>query len=300
MKSLEKIAMSVQTLLSNTQFALERLPYYIRLKFRLKNPARRFVAPNYQIEFENQQFKVKTATTPAEMQQVLKLRFEVFYQEFSTVKVTSKLNYDVDEYDFKCDHLIVVDKASDRVVACYRLLTSSPKREIKHFYTGNEFDLTEFLQLPGKKLELGRACVHKDFRSGAVISLLWKGLHQYSKVSGSRYMFGCSSINRKDFGVVGAFMNYLRKKDALVTEYKVGIQPDYRLENHPEVKLDLDPAISDDTAAKGMNSLINMYLMAGAKLSPELAYDADMDCLDIMTIVDMEKLPASFERRFSC
>lgn len=48
-----------------------------------------------------------------------------------------------------------------------------------------------------------------------------------------------------------------------------------------------------------MASLMHMYMMAGAKMGPELAYDAEMDCLDVFTLMDMEKLPASFERRFA-
>jgi hypothetical protein len=39
--------------------------------------------------------------------------------------------------------------------------------------------------------------------------------------------------------------------------------------------------------------------MAGAKLSREFAYDPEMDCLDVFTVVDLTQIPASFSRRFA-
>ena len=44
------------------------------------------------------------------------------------------------------------------------------------FYTSSEFDLTKVLNSykPNQILELGRSCVHKDYRNGKIMTLLWK------------------------------------------------------------------------------------------------------------------------------
>lgn len=281
--------MEVGALWFNTQFTIGRVPHYLKLK----SLEGKILRPAYQIDFENDYYQVKTVNHPEELAQVLALRFEVFFREFSTQKVTFSLfPYDVDMHDFTCDHLIVKDKALNKVVACYRLLSTNTDRSFKRFYSEGEFQIDELLKSPGHKLELGRACVHKDYRKGAVISLLWKGLIDYAKKSGTRYMFGCSSINRKDFGNVAEMMEQLEKQNNFIADFEVGVQPKYKL------KFEL-PVNAEKTGGKAMGSLMHMYLLAGAKLGRTMAYDAEMDCLDMFTLMDMNELPASFERRFA-
>lgn len=281
--------MEVGALWFNTQFTIGRVPHYLKLK----SLEGKILKPAYQIDFENEYYQVKTVNHPEELAQVLALRFEVFFREFSTQKVTFSLfPYDVDMHDFLCDHLIVKDKALNKVVACYRLLSTNTERPVKRFYSEGEFEIDEFLKAPGHKLELGRACVHRDYRKGTVISLLWKGLLEYARKSESRYMFGCSSINRKDFGNVTEMMTQLENQKNFISNFSVGVRPKYRM------KFEL-PICSEKTSGKAMGSLMHMYLMAGAKLSRTLAYDAEMDCLDMFTLMDLNELPVSFERRFA-
>lgn len=279
----------------NTQFTLGRAP----LLFRLKAFNKGVLSPAIQVDFENDLYQVKTANTAEEIAQVLSLRFEVFFREFSTKKVTFSLfPYDVDLHDFLCDHLIVKDKTTNKVVACYRLLANSTGKKTNRFYSEGEFVIDEVLDLPGGKLELGRACVHRDFRKGAVISLLWRGLLDYARKSGVRYMFGCSSINRKDFGNLPQIYTWLRQNGAFIEDVNISVRPKYStqeaLPTCPVETLD-----GEKVSAKALGSLMYMYVMAGAKLGKVLAYDAEMDCMDMFTLIDLTKMPDSFVRRFS-
>jgi putative hemolysin len=277
----------INALFFHTQFTLERFPHYLRLK-KLGDD---LIRPQIELCLGNQFYEVKTITTTEELLQVLRLRFEVFFREFSTRSPRTFLLYDVDIHDFSCDHLIVKARGNGQVIACYRLLTEEMKERVGRFYTEGEFDLTQFFALPGKKLELGRACVHKDYRKGAVVSLLWKGLCEYAKRSGSQYMFGCSSINRRDFDKVWAMQEALKSKEHFLEDIQIPVQKRYRHTFH------FSP--SQDDGGRAMGSLMSMYLLAGAKVGKELAYDKEMDCLDLFTCMDMTKLPASFERRFA-
>jgi putative hemolysin len=47
-------------------------------------------------------------------------------------------------------------------------------------------------------LELGRACVHEDFRNTMVIHSLWKGIAVYAVRVSARYLLGCNSISSQD------------------------------------------------------------------------------------------------------
>lgn len=280
--------MEVSSLWFNTQFTIGRVPHVLKLKYLEK----KILRPLIDVQFENEFYEVKTANHPEELAQVLKLRFEVFFREFSTQKVTSLFPYDIDMHDFVCDHLIVKDKSNDKVIACYRLLSSKAQHKAGRFYSEGEFMIDELVHSTENKLELGRACVHKDYRKGTVIGLLWKGLISYARKSETRYMFGCSSINRKDFSNLPQIMESIERKDGFIKDFEIGVQPKYRM------KFEVD-SFNDESVSGGMNSLMHMYIMAGAKMGRTLAYDAEMDCLDMFTLMDMRNLPASFERRFS-
>jgi putative hemolysin len=285
---------TVNSLWFSAQYSIERLPFLIKLFSQ-----RKVQTSEVTVDIENDQYHIKIATEPEELLQVLRLRFEVFFQEFSTNKVSFPLfRYDIDMYDFFCDHLIVKEKKTNQVIACYRLLPDSAHGRSKSFYTQNEFQFDEVLNLPGKKIELGRACVHKDYRKGTVISLLWRGLLSYAKQSGARYLFGCSSISGEDFKHLPHIMGTLKKHNAFIEGVDVRVQPDFSLKNHPEVKLDFELGPDEVLETKHLASLIHMYLLAGAKVAKGPAYDEEFHCLDLFTLIDLQKMPSSFERRF--
>lgn len=274
-----------------TQLTLERFPYL----YRLKGLTDRLVTPFIPLNFSNQFYEVKTVDTVEEFHQVLKLRYEVFFQEFSTFKGRWNLfPYDVDLHDFSCDHLVVKENKTGKIVACYRLLSSKNQHKVDHYYSEGEFDISPFLKAPGHKVELGRACVDKNYRKGTVIALLWKGLCEYARLSESKYLFGCSSIVRKDFDKYAGLQKHLRQTLA-VLDYDIQPTKKYQPERHGlSFKDD-----SDEIDLKGLSPLLMMYLKAGAKMSSTAAYDKQMDCLDIFTVMDFENISGEFLRKFS-
>ncbi len=279
----------ISDLVADTQFAFLRLPDYLRLrKISILRPYREF-------SFQSGHYEVKIANETEELLNVLRLRFDVFYREFSTRRVRFPLlPYDVDHFDLWCDHLIVKDTRNDQVIAAYRLLPSGVGKE--SFYSESEFDVSSLLNQEGEKLELGRACVHSGYRQGSVMSLLWKGLLKYAQLTNTRYLFGCSSIQRKDFHSFQNTIQTLEKRSALLETEAAIPRPKYSTENHPIIHSE----IMSPTGESSLGSLMHMYIMAGARLSRMGAYDRDMDCLDLFTWIDLKEMPEAFAKRFSC
>lgn len=279
----------IESLYLHLNFTLERLPFFVRLR-KLDNE---LMKPKTEICVRNEFYEVKTASTTQELLEVLKLRFQIFHQEFSEKKIKFTLfPYDVDVFDFVCDHLIVKELATGKIVACYRLLQQGSGEKTR-FYSDSEFDLGNFVNLPGKKVELGRACVHRDYRKGAVIATLWKGLLQYAKKSEANYLFGCSSLTGQEINVLPSLLDALRERNAELNEVEIPVREKYRLPAHIEALRFAEPK------GEKMPSLLHMYLTAGAKVGANLAYDHEMGCVDLFTVIDLSRLPASFERRFS-
>ena len=66
------------------------------------------------------------------------------------------------------------------VVGCYRVLREvGGPRAGGGFYTAHEFDLGGVRCADGEIMELGRSCVEPEYRTGAVMQLLWRGIADY-------------------------------------------------------------------------------------------------------------------------
>ncbi len=158
---------------------------------------------------------VKLADDLSEIEQSQALRYRVFYEEMGahpTAEMT-RLRRDLDNFDEPCDHLLIIDrKRGDRkrgeVVGTYRLLRSQTGRKQK-FYSAGEFDISPLLALDEPVLELGRACVAPEYRSGVVLRLLWQGIAEYVRRHRIGLMFGCASFPGTDPAKLGEPLSYL-------------------------------------------------------------------------------------------
>ena len=105
---------------------------------------------------------------------------------------------DQDEFDLFCDHLIVEDRTRREVVGTYRMQSGIMAARHLGYYSAQEFDFSPYESIRNQVLELGRASIERDHRSSEVLTLLWRGIAQYSKFYGLRYLIGCSSLNSQD------------------------------------------------------------------------------------------------------
>ena len=241
------------------------------------------------IFIETETYIIKTAESADEIDELLKLRHRVFLQELQGTRKLFRI--DLDRHDLSCDHLMIIDRLNGRAVGTYRLLSS---HFFDTFYSEGEFNLDGVKALPGVKLELGRACIEPSHRNGSVIQLLWRGITAYMRQTDTRYLFGCSSVQTLDPYVIRSTTFALRRFGP--TEESLGIFPikSYRPD---EFGIDLTTQ-SDTDPAPEIPPLVLSYIRAGAKMAPVPAVDWDFGCVDFFTLLDREKLPASFQRKY--
>ena len=67
-------------------------------------------------------------------------------------------------------------------------------RRVGNYYSENEFYINRLQNLRTRMVEVGRSCIHRDHRSGGVITLLWAGLADYMVRNNYDYLIGCASI----------------------------------------------------------------------------------------------------------
>src|SRR5256885_5812517 len=147
-------------------------------------------------EIRKGEYMVRFAGTPAELDAVLRLRFEVFNLELNEGLDASYLTgRDRDEFDATCHHLIVVDTTNNETVGTYRLRTREMTTGAHGFYSAEEFNLSSMpADIRDSAVEVGRACVARAHRNTRVLFLLWQGLAAYMLFNRKRYFFGCCSL----------------------------------------------------------------------------------------------------------
>jgi putative hemolysin len=164
---------------------------------------------------KERQLEVRLAEDQYEIEQTLALRYEVFNKELGKgLPESHDTKKDRDEYDLYCDHLIVIDHANnDEIVGTYRILRRSIAKQYIGFYSETEFNLTKIYKLNDEVAEIGRSCIHQDYRDGSVITLLWSGLAWYIKNYQIRYLMGCGSFHTSDPITISKAYAYFREKN---------------------------------------------------------------------------------------
>lgn len=159
------------------------------------------------------QITVRLAESDAEIEAAQKLRYKVFYEEYKAepTPAISAQKRDFDEYDPVADHLVVVDNAGgpNNIVGTYRLLRRERADQLGHFYSAQEYDLSQLLNSGASLLELGRSCVLPHYRAGSVLQLLWQGIANYIMDHKIDLMFGCASLHSTNLEELAGPLSYM-------------------------------------------------------------------------------------------
>ncbi len=251
--------------------------------------------PHVRFSLENKRYLVKMAENGDDLREVLSLRHTVFYEEL--LQKRHPLGLDFDRFDLRCDHLMLVDRESNRCVGTYRFNCSLFTDE---FYTATEFDIREIRQLSGVKVELGRACVHADHRTGTAILLLWKGISEYARHTGARWLFGCSSIRTMDSDDLVALHGYFSENHAGNGVVRAKPNRKFRIRQFDEYYRFISSigGIDKERAIALIPPLLKAYLKAGAAVLGEPIIDRHFRCADFLTLIDLENLNAQVGAKF--
>jgi len=194
---------------------------------------------------------------------------------------------DQDIFDPYCDHLLVRNAETGQVVGTYRILPPEQARKIGTYYSEGEFFLTRLKNLMPRMVEVGRSCVHADYRSGAVIMLLWSGVARYMREHGYEYLMGCASIGMQDGGHQAASLfRQLRSQYIAPAEHQT----------FPKHPLPLDKL--NDTRRVEAPPLIKGYLRLGAQICSAPAWDPDFNCADFLVLLTMSKMNPRYAKHF--
>ena len=229
---------------------------------------------------------VVLARSREEIQAAQRLRYAIFAGEMGAKLHNRIPGLDHDRFDAYCQHLIVRD-ASVAIIGCTRILTPEAAGALGGFYSQTEFDLAPVLALPGRFLEIGRTCIHPDYRNGATISTLWSGLAAFIAEQRMDYLIGCASIPLgADGGEARALYAELAQRHLVPEALRV----------KPHL-----PLPRRDGVACGhytVPPLLKAYLRLGAQMGGEPCLDPDFKVADVFVLLSTQRIERRYARHF--
>ena len=260
---------------------------------------KRFINKN-KIKFDTiifKNFTIKIAENNLEIKKAQSLRYKIFFEEKKIKKKKLKflLQRDYDFYDKISDHLIIIDnnrKVKDNVIGTYRLLRGNLAKLYKGFYTEQEFDISNLKRNFSSKniLELGRSCIHTEYRSGIIIKLLWQGISKYIKIYKIKLLMGCASFNGT---------NPSKFEDEFSLLYKCYRLPrNYDVDSLQNNQISLKKNFDNFTIINKLPPLIKGYLRAGGMVSKNFYIDREFETIDYCVIMLTEKIVNRYHKKF--
>lgn len=243
---------------------------------------------------------VRLARSRGEIEEAQRLRYNVFYEECGARPTDdmAQKRMEISELDFVADHLIVLDTArpsGERVVGNYRLLRDDAASRYGKFYSQDEFNIDRLLATNTRLLELGRSCVHADYRTRPVLELLWQGIAEYVMYHDVRYLFGCPSfMGTNDVHSLANELSYLHHYHLAPEEVRA------RTLDHLYVSMDLMPKEQVDTKAAlhKLPALIKSYLRIGVMVGDGAFVDTQFNSVDVFVTFDLERLTEKYRRHY--
>ncbi|MGE3770709.1 MAG: GNAT family N-acetyltransferase [Bdellovibrionales bacterium] len=254
------------------------------------------VTPNLQLGT----LEVKLASTAAEIDAAQSLRYKVFYEELGAVPTTDMLarKRDYDNMDQYCDHLLVVDNTKtnihDAVVGTYRFIRKQHAAANGSWYSAGEYDISKITSQPDNILEVGRSCVHADYRTRYTMTLMWRAIAVYAAQHRIKTIFGCASFNGTDLDAHKNALSYLYYHHLAPPAVRMTCLPEHYNDMRllPEDQVDVRAAIAE------LPPLIKGYINVGCFVGDGAYIDWQFNTTDVAIICQTDRLTGRYAEHY--
>ena len=226
----------------------------------------------------------------AERAEAMRLRYDVFVREMgaSAPFADHAAGRETDRYDDAAEMLVLRDltrQEGSRIVGVYRLIHGcGPQTD--RFYSAQEYDLGPLLAADRRVLELGRSCLHPDYRGGTAMYHLWQALARYVIEQRFEVLFGVASFHGTDVQSLAQPLSLLHHNHLA--------PPHLRVRSRRFQAMDLVPPEQIDRrcAMQAVPALIKAYLRLGGFVGEGAFVDHDFNTIDVCLVVDTASLNA--------
>ena len=229
-------------------------------------------------------FRVAMVQSDADLQAALALRYEGFVRELGGggPMVDHEAGLERDAFDPHFDHMLLWDDAVGRVVGVYRMLRADAAQSAGQFYSEDEYDLGPLRATGRRLLELGRSCVHADYRGGPAMYHLRNGLADYVARHRVEILFGVASFHGTDVAGLAQPLSLLHHRHLAPPHLRVTARPPGAVSMDILAEHDIDRR----AAMVQVPALIKAYLRLGGVVGQGAFVDHAFNTTDVCLIMD--------------
>jgi putative hemolysin len=203
------------------------------------------------------------------------------------------MSLDVDAFDALSRHVLIEDRATGTLHACFRFIYFKESKDLDGSYSAQFYNLKQ-LKLYGKPmLEIGRFCVKGGVHDQALLRVAWAFLTRFVDAHDIALMFGCSSFSGTDEAKYTDAFALLKERHLAPEAWKPQSIADEVYEFATDL-IDYKPALKE--ANQNMPPLLRTYLSMGGWVSDHAVVDRAMNTLHVFTGVEISAIPASRAR----
>ncbi|MGC3936750.1 GNAT family N-acetyltransferase [Roseobacter sp. EG26] len=227
-------------------------------------------------------YKARVASTPEELARAQAFRATCFGLQVSR---------DVDAFDGRCAHFLVVDTKDDALVCTFRMLDLSGAK-VSGSYSAQYYELSALEAFEGRMVEMGRFCIHPNYRDPDILRIAWAAVTTYVDENDVQLLFGCSSFPGTETAEYLDAFAMLKARHLAPKRWLPRVKaPDvFRFAARLRRKPDFRKAMAH------MPPLLRTYLMMGGWVSDHAVVDRQMNTLHVFTGVEIGAIPATRKR----
>lgn len=200
---------------------------------------------------------------------------------------------DADAFDALCSHVMVEETKSGSLVCCFRLLPLTGGGEIGRSYSAQFYELSALESFAGPMVELGRFCIHPDWRDPDILRVAWGAMTRMVDETGVEMLFGCSSFQGTEAEDHADAFAMLKDSHLAPSRWlpRVKAPNVFRFAQKlarktPDIK----------RAMLGMPPLLRTYLLMGGWVSDHAVVDRDLNTLHVFTGLEIRAIPPARAR----
>ncbi|MGH1329310.1 MAG: GNAT family N-acetyltransferase [Paracoccaceae bacterium] len=203
-----------------------------------------------------------------------------------------QIEADADAYDTTCRHVLVEEVKSGALVCTFRILEIDGGADIGRSYSAQYYGLEGLADFEGPMLEMGRFCIHPEWRDADILRVAWGAMTAYVDKAGIKMLFGCSSFHGTDAREYSDAFAMLKARHLAPTRFLPRVKaPNVfrfaaRLRRKPDAK----------KAMLKMPPLLRTYLVMGGWVSDHAVVDRDLNTLHVFTGLEIAAIPPARKR----
>ncbi|MEM7522293.1 MAG: GNAT family N-acyltransferase [Pseudomonadota bacterium] len=239
-------------------------------------------------------YTARLAEAKADVEAAQRLRHAAFIAGRDAAKDDARSRgVDTDHIDDRCDHMLVEERKSGRLVCCFRMMPLRSGAEIDATYSAQYYDLEPLRDYPAPMVEMGRFCVLPGLTDPDILRVAWGAMTDYVDANGVEMLFGCSSFEGTEADAYHDAFALLKARHLAPKRWLPRVKAPRvfpfakRLRvKRPDMKL----------AISRMPPLLRTYLMMGGWVSDHAVVDKDLNTLHVFTGLEISRVPKARAR----